>query len=82
MNLTEEYLTTGELTQRLRWAPRTIRAKIAAGVFREGMHFFQPPGCQRRWKWSAVVAWLEGQHSTVVDAEEAPLARGGGRELL
>jgi excisionase family DNA binding protein len=55
-----EYITTAEVAERLRWSKRTLRAKIQAGVFRRGEHFFQPPGCQYRWKWSAVANWVEG----------------------
>jgi hypothetical protein len=77
-----EYLTTGEVGRRLRWSRRTMRAKIASGFFVEGREFFQPAGCQPRWKWSAVVARLEGRHPAVVDGDTVKLARGGGRQLL
>jgi hypothetical protein len=79
----EGYLTTAEVMKRLKWSARTMRAKIADGVFREGQHFFQPAGCQRRWKWSAVAAWLEGKERPVIDDQESiRLAHGGGKELL
>jgi len=78
-----EYITTAEVARRLKWSARTMRAKIAGGVFREGQHFFQPAGCQPRWKWEAVVAWLEGKERPVIDDEEPiRLARGGGKALL
>jgi hypothetical protein len=40
-------------------------------VFRRGEHFFEPGGCQPRWKWSAVAAWMEseGNGTMVVDGE-------------
>jgi hypothetical protein len=79
------YLTTAEVGRRLKWSPRTIREKIAGGIFREGVHFFQQPSCHRLWKWSAVVAWLEGKERVVIDragSEQVRLARAGGRELL
>jgi excisionase family DNA binding protein len=60
-----EFLTTAEVAARLRWSVRTIRAKIAAGVLRRDEHYFQPTGCQYRWKWSAVVAWVEGGRNIV-----------------
>jgi hypothetical protein len=58
-----EFLTTAQVAARLQWSVRTLRAKVAAGVFVESMHFFQRPGCRPRWKWSAVVAWLEGREA-------------------
>jgi excisionase family DNA binding protein len=61
-----EYLTTSEVASRLRWSKRTVRAKIRAGVFRRGEHFFQPPGCQCRWKWSVISKWLEGERSSAL----------------
>jgi hypothetical protein len=76
------YLTTAEFGRRLRWSARTIHDKIATAVFREGIHFFQPPGCHRLWKWSAIVEWLEGLHADVVDTQPFRLARSGGRRLL
>jgi hypothetical protein len=81
----EGYLTTAEVCRRLKWSARTIRDKIAAAVFREGVHFFQPPRCHRLWKWPAIVAWLEGKEQAVidrVDGEQVRLARAGGRKLL
>lgn len=32
---------------------------MASGVFRKGVHYFSPKGLGSRFKWSAVVAWLE-----------------------
>ena len=79
----EGYITTTELSRRLCWSARTIRDKIAEGVFREGVHFFQPPGCHRLWKWPAVVAWVEGKEGKVIDDDESiRLAHGGGKALL
>ena len=60
-----EYCTTSEVAARLRWSRRTVREKIRNGVFRLNEHFFQPPGCQMRWKWSAVAAWLEGERTGI-----------------
>ena len=55
----EEYLTIAEVAERLKVKPKTIKNKMAAGIFRKGVHFFSPPGLGPRFKWSAVVAWLE-----------------------
>jgi excisionase family DNA binding protein len=60
-----QYLTTREVAARLRWSVRTIRAKVRAGLLRRGVHYFQPAGSQYRWKWSAVVAWMENDGTSV-----------------
>lgn len=61
IRLTEStsYLTDREVAVRLRLSPKTLRHKVAAGVFRQGEHFFKHPGMTRRWKWEAVAAWME-----------------------
>jgi len=58
-----QYLRTAEVAARLRWSKRTVREKVRIGVFRRGEHFFEPGGCQPRWKWSAVAAWMEGNRT-------------------
>ena len=55
----EEYLKISELSSRLKISPKTIKNKMAAGIFCRGVHYFSPPGLGPRFKWSAVVAWLE-----------------------
>jgi hypothetical protein len=55
----EEYLKIAEVAARLKIKPKTIKNKMAAGIFRKGVHYFSPPGLGPRFKWSAVVAWLE-----------------------
>ena len=71
--MTEEYLTTREAARLLHYAPKTLRNKIASGTFLEGVHFVQKPGCQKRWRPSALVAWLEGAQGND-DAGPIPLA--------
>lgn len=57
--MVEEYLTIGELANRLKLKPKTVKNKMASGIFKRGVHYFSPPGIGPRFKWSAVVAWLE-----------------------
>ena len=59
MNHGEEYLTITEVAARLKVTPKTVRNKMAAGVFRKGVHYFRRNGLGTRFKWGAVVAWLE-----------------------
>jgi hypothetical protein len=55
----DEYLTIAEVAARLKIKPKTIKNKMAAGIFRRGVHYFSPAGLGPRFKWSAVVVWLE-----------------------
>ena len=55
----EEYLTITEVAERLKIKPKTVKNKMAAGIFRRGLHYFSPAGLGPRFKWSAVVAWVE-----------------------
>jgi hypothetical protein len=75
--MSEEYLTIAEVAERLKLTRKTVQNKMAAGIFKKGVHYFSPPGIGPRFKWSAVVAWLEADESAAVQSEEAiPMARG------
>jgi len=50
----EEYLTIAELSARLKIKPKTVKNKMAAGIFRCCVHYFSPAGLGPRFKWSAV----------------------------
>lgn len=65
----DEYLTISELSVRLKISPKTVKNKMASGAFRQGVHYFRPPGMQARFKWSAVVRWIEetGKEIEVLD---------------
>lgn len=77
--MAEEYLKISEVAERLKLSPRTIANKMAAGVFRRGVHYFSPAGLGPRFKWSSVVAWLEqGEQQatqTESDADSIPMPR-------
>lgn len=68
----EEYLTISEVADRLKIKPKTVKNKMASGAFRLGVHYFRPPGMQARFKWSAVVVWLEQEE----------IGHGRGGELI
>ncbi len=76
----EEYITIAELGARLTLEPKTIKNKMAAGVFIKGVHYFSPKGLGPRFKWSAVVAWMEAGEQERVKATDngdgIPMARG------
>ena len=81
----EEYLTIAELAARLKLTPKTIKNKMASGVFKKGVHYFSRSGLGPRFEWSAVVAWLKEKtvgekaegHREIVDLVDGiPLKRG------
>ena len=78
--MSEEYLTILELAARLKLSPKTIKNKMASGVFRRGVHYFSPRGIGPRFKWSGVVAWLEAgeqeQARATDNGDEIPMAKG------
>ena len=71
---TDDYLTDRKFGSRLDWSPKTVERKVREGVFIEGVHYFQRPGMRRRWKWSAIVRWLENGDDGPVPETAIPLA--------
>jgi hypothetical protein len=74
----DEYLTIEELSGRLKIKPKTVKNKMASGIFRKGIHYFSPKGMGPRFKWSAIVAWLEERDKPAAEqpADAIPMARG------
>ena len=74
----EDYLTIAEVAARLKVKPKTVKNKMASGIFLKGVHFFSPKGLGPRFKWSAVVVWLEEKQDKAAKAEadSIPMARG------
>jgi len=72
----EEYLTISEVAVRLKVTPKTVRNKMASGVFCKGVHYVRPNGLGTRFKWGAVVAWLEQEETGPHDEDSIPMVRG------
>jgi len=76
----EEYLTIDELAARLKLKRKTVQNKMVNGIFLRGIHYFSPPGMGPRFKWSAIVAWMEADEQERVKAtgngDGIPMARG------
>lgn len=73
--MTEEYFTIAEVAVRLKIKPKTIKNKMAAGIFRKGVHYYSPKGLGPRFKWSAVAAWIEGNERNQ-QGSGIPMRRG------
>jgi len=76
--MSEEYLTILELAARLKVKPKTVKNKMASGIFKKGVHYFSPKGLRPRFKWSAVVAWLERKEELTTQEVNGsiPMAKG------
>jgi len=76
--MTKEYLTITELAASLSLSPKTVKNKMAKGTFIKGVHYYSPNGMGPRFKWSAVVSWLEQSEKPPPsnEADQIPMARG------
>lgn len=77
----EPYLTDKEVARRLSLSTKTLEKKVRAGDFLESVHYFRRAGMRRRWKWRAVVEWLEGGDGRIQDDRTVPLASGVRRTV-
>ena len=76
LNRMEPYLTIDEVAGLLKVKPKTIRNKIAAGVFKKGVHYFRPKGFGTRFKWSTIVALIENTENAAPEDDRIPMKRG------
>ena len=56
----DEYLTVAEVAARLKLRAKTVRNRMYDGTWRRGEHWFSRLGIGPRFKWAAIVRWLEG----------------------
>ena len=63
-----------EVAARFKLTPKTVRNRMYAGTWRRGEHWFSRPGIGPRFRWTALVCWLEGGDSE--RAQGAGLAYG------
>lgn len=57
----EEYLTVPEVAIRFKLSRKTVRNRMYDGTWPKGAIWFSPRGLGPRFKWSALVRWLEGE---------------------
>ena len=69
----EEYLTTIELSARIKMTPGSIRNLIWKKTLVEGVHFVKPGGRKLLFIWSKCEAWLHGAEPTLSGAENSRL---------
>jgi hypothetical protein len=61
----EEFLTTQELSQKIKMAPGTINNLVWKKELIENIHYLKPTPKKRLFMWSAVAAWLYRKASYV-----------------
>jgi Helix-turn-helix domain len=74
MNVAEEYLTIKETAALLKVSAKRVRNLMCAGAFKQGEHFFRPPGLGARFKRSALLAWIESKEEK--DSDTIHLKKG------
>lgn len=74
-----QYLTTEELSARIKFDPRYIRERLKGRVFREGIHYIRPFGGRKLlFVWEAVEQ-LMLKDGAARSAAVIPLRRGASR---
>ena len=56
----EEYLTTTELSERIKMKPGTIRDLVWKGDLKINTHYFKPTPRKLLFVWSAIERWMHG----------------------
>lgn len=74
----EEYLTTKELSKRIKMTPDTIRNLVYKKKFKKNVHYYKPTSRKLLFIWSAVKDWLQGGNSD----QNAEVAKRRSRGLI
>jgi hypothetical protein len=75
----ETYLTTDELSKRIKYDERTIRERLKDSVLLEGIHYFRPFGGRKiLYLWEAIQRdMVKGRPGTQPRDTGIPMANGG-----
>jgi hypothetical protein len=73
----DEYLTTKELSGRIKMTPGTIRNLIWKKKLEKEIHYIKPTPRKLLFIWSAIEAWLHGN-----GGNKYPGPRSNGRSLI
>lgn len=73
--MTQTYLTTEELSERIKYDSRTIRERLKDSVLLEGRHYFRPFGGRKiLFVWEAIEADM--RLATLAACGSIPMANG------
>lgn len=73
----EEYLTTAELSERIKMAPGTIRNLVWQNKLKKDVHYVKPTSRKLLFVWSKMKAWLHGDTPSIDNYRETT-----GRSLI
>lgn len=74
--IVDDYITVEELAKRLNYTVKTVRNKVAEGVFKKGVHYSTAAGLPMMFKWSAIIACYRFSESDQPIDDLIPMARG------
>lgn len=74
----EEYLTTEELSARIKMRPGSIRNLVWKGQFKANVHYVKPTPRKLLFVWSSIQDWLHGRS----EAAQARESYYYGRSLI
>jgi len=76
--MNETYLTTEELSQRIKYDPRTIRDSLKDSVLLEGVHYFRPFGGRKiLYIWETIEQDMYKQSQSQSQSVMIPMSSGG-----
>jgi hypothetical protein len=76
-----EYLNVEQLAEVTPWSPAAIRTKVKRGELVRGVHYFQRRrGGELVFKWSAIVAFIEGDREAQSPLRPAAARGNGGKQ--
>ena len=70
--MSSEFLTTDELSARIKYDVRTIRERLKDSVLLEGVHYFRPFGGRK-----ILYIWESIQRDMMVESKIRPVGMGG-----
>lgn len=74
--MSQTYLTTHELSQRIKYDERTIRERLKDSVLLEGRHYFRPFGGRKiLYVWEAIEADMSASPISAIH-KSIPMANG------
>lgn len=78
-SMSSDFLTTEELSARIKYDARTIRERLKDSVLIEGVHYFRPFGGRKiLYVWTAIERdMMTASKSTPVGMAGIPMANGG-----
>lgn len=65
----EEYLTTEELSRRIKMTPGSVRNLVWRKTFKKGVHYVKPSARKLLFVWSNIEQWLHDDSHTDIQGK-------------